>query len=71
MFYCHIQPAILLTQIFNLTVFYYIMKYLLFRRSKIPELTELQIFQLVISAFLTGAAVYGVGSLFFVVEAQL
>lgn len=44
LFYCHLQPLILLLVILNVSGFYLIMKYLLFRRCKIPELTDVQIF---------------------------
>lgn len=43
------------------------MKYILFRRCKIPELTEIQIFDFAMFGLSCGAASYGAGSLYFLV----
>ena len=65
MFFCHLQPNILLVLIINITGFYYVTKYLLFRMAKIPELTELQVFQFAVFCASCGAFFFCAGSMFF------
>ena len=36
LFYCHLQPIILLFVVVNMTIFTIILKYMLYRRCKIP-----------------------------------
>lgn len=44
LFYCHLQPVILLLVVINMSIFTIILKYMLYRRCKIPELTHVQVF---------------------------
>ena len=67
MFYCHLQPMLFLILIFNMTGFYYIMKYLLLRRCKIPDLTDIRIFQCAISSVSYGTLFYCLGSILFII----
>ena len=67
MFYCHLQPILFLILIFNMTGFFYIMKYLLLRRCKIPDLTDFRIYQCAISSVSYGTLFYCLGSLLFIV----
>lgn len=50
-----------------MSLFFVIMKYMLLRRCKIPELTDAEIFQFATFAISYGAVFYGVGSLFFMI----
>ena len=43
------------------------MKYLLFRRCRIPELTDVQIFEIGIGAISYGTFFYSAGSLLFII----
>ena len=67
MFFCHLQPTIIFFLIINLTGFYYVTKYFLFRMAKIPELTELQVFQFAVFCASCAAAFYCAGNIFFLV----
>ena len=67
MFYCHLQPILFLILIFNMTGFYFIMKYLLLRRCKIPDLTDFRIFQAAISSISYGTLFYCLGSILFII----
>lgn len=67
LFFCHLQPIILIYVSLNMTIFFFIMKYMLFRRCKIPELTNVQVFQFAMFAISYGAVFYGVGSMFFLI----
>ena len=50
-----------------MTGFYFIMKYLLLRRCKIPDLTDYHIFECAISSVSYGTLLYCLGSLLFIV----
>lgn len=65
MFYCHLQPIILIVVTFNMTLFFIIMKYLLYNRCKILELTNTDVFHSAIFFSNCAAAYYAVGSIFF------
>ena len=67
LFFCHLQPIILAFVSLNMTLFFFVMKYMLFRRCKIPELTNVQVYQFAMFAISYGAVFYGVGSLFFLI----
>jgi uncharacterized membrane protein len=67
LFFCHLQPSILLYVVLNMTLFFFIMKYMLYRRCKIPELTNVQVFQFAMFAISWGAVFYGAGSMFFLI----
>lgn len=70
LFYCHLEPIVIFFAIVNISGFLVIMKYILFRRCKIPELTEIQIFDFAMFGLSCGAASYGAGSLYFLVISQ-
>jgi hypothetical protein len=70
LFYCHLEPIVILFAIINISGFLVIMKYILFRRCKIPELTEIQIFDFAMFGLSCGAASYGAGSLYFLVISE-
>lgn len=66
MFYCHLQPMILLIVTVNTSVFIIIMKYMLLRRCKIPDLTSFEIFQYSTYMLSLAPAYYFIGSIFFI-----
>ena len=65
MFYCHLQPFILFVAFFNMNIFQANMKYMMLRRCKIPELTDIQVFNFALFGISFGPLFYGLGSLFF------
>ncbi len=66
-FYCHIQPTLMIFVPVNFTIFLVMMKYILLRRCKIPELTEIEVFQFANFSATFGAVFYGIGSSFFLI----
>ena len=67
LFFCHLQPILLIYVSLNMTIFFFIMKYMLFRRCKIPGLINVQVFQFAMFAISYGAVFYGFGSMFFLI----
>lgn len=65
-FYCHLQPILLIIFLLNVILFGFIMKYLLFRRCKIPELTNFEIFKMAIFGIKLGCLFYATGSILFI-----
>ena len=65
MFYCHLQPLILLVVTINMCFFLFIMKYMLFRRCKIPEMTCFKVFQYALFTLSIAPVYFIVGSIFF------
>ena len=65
MFYVHLQPTLLFALVFNIAGFYFIKKYLLFRRCKIPDVTDLVVFETCINSMMYAPIIYGTGSLLF------
>lgn len=65
MFFIHMQPALIFFLIFNLMSIYLIQKYLLLRRSKIPELFDFIIFETSCSYLQHVPLIYGLGSTMF------
>ena len=65
-FFCHLQPTLLFYVLFNLGVFYLVLKYLLIRRCSVPELLDFIIFETAFSILRYAPLFYGIGSLFFI-----
>jgi hypothetical protein len=69
-FYCYLQPTLLFVITGNMLFFYLIQKYLLFKRCKIPPLTDLIVFETCVSLSMRIPLFLGVGSLFFVLRQE-
>ena len=65
MFYCHLQPLILLIVGVNTSFFLIIMKYMLLRRCKIPDLTRIDIFSYSMFMISLAPLYFIIGRLFF------
>ena len=64
-FYIHVQPLLIFTLIFNVVTLYWMHKYLLLRRYKIPELVDFIIFENCCSYLQHVPLIYAAGSLTF------
>lgn len=69
-FYIHVQPMLIFTLIFNIFSLYWMHKYLLLRRYKIPELVDFIIFENCCSYLQHVPLIYAVGSLTFMYLTQ-
>jgi hypothetical protein len=67
LFFCHLQPFLLMFVAINMSLFFFIMRYMLYRRCTIPEMTNVQVFRFAMFAISCGAAFYGIGCLFFLI----
>ena len=62
-FFCHLQPFIMIIVTLMVLVFYFINKVKILRMCKIPEMTELLVFETAISQAGLVPILYGVGSI--------
>lgn len=69
-FYIHVQPLLIFTLIFNIFTVYWMHKYLLLRRYKIPELVDFIIFENCCSYLQHVPLIYAAGSLTFMYLTQ-
>ena len=62
-FFCHLQPFIVILVTIMVLVFYFINKFKILRYCRIPEMTELLVFETAISQAGLVPILYGVGSI--------